>query len=251
MSAGIGLWLRSALFEAGRMPLTVIWSTLSLLTAPFPFRWRYVFISQWARLTLGWLKLTCGIDVQLSGAGHLRGGPFVVMCKHQSAWETLYLQRLLVPQVWVLKRELLWLPFFGWALALARPVAVDRRNGRSAAMKSLLAQGKSRLDDGISIIVFPEGTRIAPGERGTYHVGGALLATHTGYPVLPIAHNAGTLWPKNGFLKYPGRVQITIGAPIAVAGRSAKEVLAETERWIETTVATLPPARLTPTNRDT
>ena len=126
-----------------------------------------------------------------------------------------------MPQVWVLKRELLWLPFFGWALALARPVAVDRRNGRSAAMKNLLAQGKSRLDDGISIIVFPEGAH-RPGERGTY-VGGALLATHTGYPVLPIAHNAGTLWPKNGFpKKYPGRVQITIGAPIAVAGAAPR-----------------------------
>lgn len=238
------LWLRSAVFEAGRITLTVVWSTLSLLTAPLPFRWRYAFISQWARLTLGWLKLTCDIDVEVSGRGHIvPGQPYVVMCKHQSAWETLYLQRLFMPQVWVLKRELLWIPLFGWALALAHPVAIDRRNGRSAAMKSLLAQGRARLEDGISIIVFPEGTRIAPGQRGTYHVGGALLAAHAGYPVLPIAHNAGELWPRNGFLKYPGTVRFVIGPPIATAGRSAKEVLAETERWIEDTVAALPAAR--------
>lgn len=216
-----------------------------------PLRTRNALARCWANVILGGLKYICRLDYRVEGRGNLPPGGHVALWKHSSSWETFAMVTVCPPQVWVLKRELLWLPFFGWALALARPVAVDRRNGRSAAMKSLLAQGKSRLDDGISIIVFPEGTRIAPGERGTYHVGGALLATHTGYPVLPIAHNAGTLWPKNGFLKYPGRVQITIGAPIAVAGRSAKEVLAETERWIETTVAALPPARLTPTNRDT
>lgn len=237
------LWLRSALFEVVRIPLVVTWSLLSLLTWPLPLRYRYLFISQWARMTLAWLRITCGVRWQVRGLENIPSDtPVVVMCKHQSAWETLYLQRLFVPQAWVLKRELLWLPAFGWALALTRPIAINRGDGRQA-IKQVMVQGKERLDDGETVVIFPEGTRVAPGTRGTYHAGGAMLATHAGYPVLPITHNAGECWPRNGFLKYPGTVQVVIGPLMPVTGKSSKQLIGAVEAWIEDTLATLPPAR--------
>ena len=134
----------------------------------------------------------------------------MVLSKHQSAWETVAFQVIFPPQVYVIKRELLWIPFFGWGLAMVSPIAIDRRAGMRA-LKQMLEQGKDRLARGFWVIVYPEGTRIAPGERGTYQTGGAAIASHAGAPVLPVAHNAGTCWRRNAFLKYPGTITVSIG----------------------------------------
>ena len=139
---------------------------------------------------------------------------------------------ILPPHVWVLKRELLWVPFFGWGLAMLSPIAIDRSAG-VRALRQTLDQGRERLKQGFSIVIFPEGTRTAPGKRGKYHSGGAWLAVQTGAPVLPIAHNAGEFWRRNAFLKYPGLVTVSIGAPIQPQEMSAEALNQQVENWIE------------------
>lgn len=230
--------LGSTLFAAGLLVSTLVFAPIALLTFPLPLRWRFLVISRWALVNLGWLRLTCGIRWEVEGREHIPATPGIVMCKHQSAWETLALQALFQPSVWVLKRELLWIPFFGWSLAMLRPIAIDRRAGRRA-MQQIVNQGVDRLRDGCWVVVFPEGTRIAPGQRGRYRPGGALLAARSGLPVTPVAHNAGHCWPPRSFLKYPGTIRMTVGEPIPSQGRSPEAILAEVESWVETTVARL------------
>ena len=228
----------STLFALGLFVSTLVLGPLSLLTVPLPLRARFAFISLWARFNLWWLDRTCGLRFEVEGREHIPARPTVVMCKHQSAWETLALQTIFRPQVWVLKRELLWIPLFGWGLALLRPIAIDRRAGRRA-IEQVVRQGIDRLARGAWVVVFPEGTRVAPRERGRYHIGGALLAERAGAPVVPVAHNAGEFWPRHGFLKRPGVIRLVIGPPIAVADRKAAEILEEVERWVEGTMARL------------
>jgi 1-acyl-sn-glycerol-3-phosphate acyltransferase len=234
----------SALYALGMVVSTLVIGPLSLLTFPLPLRARFAFISQWARFNLWWLERTCGLRFEVEGREHIPAHPTVVMCKHQSAWETLALQTLFRPQAWVLKRELLWIPLFGWGLALLRPIAIDRRAGRRA-IEQVVRQGIERLQGGVWVVVFPEGTRVAPGTRGRYHIGGALLAERANAAVLPVAHNAGEFWPRRSFLKRPGTIRMVIGPPVPAAGRSAPAILQEVESWIEGTMA-----RIGPTHRD-
>lgn len=229
------LFLRSLLFYLGMTISTVIWAPLTLLTFPLPPHHRYRFARQWSCFNLWWLEKTCGIDYRIRGLEHIPASPAVLIAKHQSTWETLALQKIFPPQVWVLKRELLWLPLFGWALALLKPIAIDRK-AINAAVKQVLRQGKERLRDGFWVVIFPEGTRVAPGIRGRYGIGGAMLAAHTGYPLVPVAHNAGEFWPRRGFLKYPGTVEVVIGPAIDSKGKTAKELNVLTETWIEDTM---------------
>ena len=154
------------------------------------------------------------------------------MCKHQSAWETFALQLVFPDQVWVLKRELLFLPFFGWGLALTSPIAIDRSKGKQA-MKQLLEQGKDRLDRGFCVVIFPEGTRMPYGVRGKYKIGGAMLGESSGAPVVPVAHNAGKFWGRNSFLKHPGTIVMSVGQPIDPKGLKADEISRRVEEWIE------------------
>jgi 1-acyl-sn-glycerol-3-phosphate acyltransferase len=147
--------------------------------------------------------------------------------------EALAFQTIFPPQVWVVKRELLWVPFFGWGLAMLSPIAIDRTAG-ARALRQTLEQGRDRLQKGFSIVIFPEGTRVAPGARGTYRSGGAWLAVRTGTPVLPVAHDSGRCWGRNAFLKYPGLITVSIGEPLATAGAGVKEIHARVEHWIET-----------------
>jgi len=135
----------------------------------------------------------------------------------------------------VLKRELLWLPFFGWGLAMTSPIAINRSDGKGA-MKQLLKQGKDRLKQGFCVVIFPEGTRVPYGQRGKYKVGGALLAVSSGVPVVPVAHNAGRLWGRNAFSKHPGLVTMSIGKPIPTQGRKADDISTEVEAWIESEI---------------
>lgn len=226
------LAVRSFVFLLLQISLTPIFSTLAILTFPFPPLTRYRLISSYARTMIWLLGVVCGIRHEVRGLENLPKEPCVVLCKHQSAWETLALQVIFPPQAWVLKRELLWLPFFGWGLAMTSPVAIDRSDGKGA-MKQLLRQGKERLAQGFYVVIFPEGTRVPYGKRGKYKVGGALLAASSGVPVVPVAHNAGRLWGRNAFSKHPGLVTMSIGKPIATQARKADEINAEVEAWIE------------------
>ena len=233
------LVIRSLVFLLLQLVITPVFALLALLTFPLGRMTRYRFISQWAKMMLPILRVVCGIRHEVKGIENLPQQPCVVLCKHQSAWETLALQKVFPPQVWVLKRELLWLPFFGWALALTSPIAIRRSEGK-AAMKQLLQQGKERLAQGFCVVVFPEGTRVPFGQRGKYKIGGVLLAASSGVPVIPVAHNAGRLWGRNAFSKHPGVITMSIGAPIATQGRKADEINAEVEAWIENEIQQLP-----------
>lgn len=224
--------LRSALFNLLMWLSVLVYAPLALLTFPLPYPLRYRFISQWARIIVHLARVLCGVRWHVEGREHLPKGPAIILAKHQSAWETFAFQEIFPIQTWVLKRELLWIPFFGWALALLKPIAIDRGAGRKAVVQ-VIEQGKERLEDGVWIVVFPEGTRTAPGHRRRYGIGGAALAAATGYPVVPVAHNAGSFWPKRGFLKRPGTIRVAIGPTIHTHGKSAEEIIRRTEEWVE------------------
>ncbi len=232
------LVIRSLIFLLLQLIITPVFAMLALLSFPFSRLVRYRFISLWAKMMLPILRLICGIRHEVRGIENLPSQPCVVMCKHQSAWETLALQKIFPPQVWVLKRELLWIPFFGWALALTSPIAIKRSDGKGA-MRQLLEQGKQRLAQGFCVVVFPEGTRIPYGQRGKYKIGGAMLAASSGVPVIPVAHNAGRLWGRNAFSKHPGLITMSVGAPIATTGLKADEINRLVEAWIENEIEKL------------
>jgi 1-acyl-sn-glycerol-3-phosphate acyltransferase len=174
----------------------------------------------------------CGLRYRIIGAENIPKSPSIVLSKHQSAWETLAFQEIFPPQVWVLKKELLRIPFFGWGLAMTSPIAIDR-SAKKKALEQIVDQGKDRLKQGFWIVVFPEGTRIPPGQRGKYRIGGAWLATHTNVPVVPVAHNAGEFWGRNSFVKHSGTITVSIGQPIDPTGMEAGELNAQVEAWIE------------------
>ena len=225
--------LRSALFWLALLLFTPPYALLALASAPLPRMMRYRVISGWSRLTLRCLRGLCGIRWSVEGREHLPARPSVILSKHQSAWETLAFQQIFPPQVLVLKRELLWIPFFGWGLALMSPIAINRGRGM-AALRQMARRGKERLEQGFWVVVFPEGTRVASGRKRKYQPGGAWLAAHAGVAVVPVAHNAGRVWPRNSFLKYPGKVTVRIGPPIESIGRDPEAINAMAEQWIET-----------------
>ncbi len=233
------VFLRSLIFALLQLVITPLYALIAIFTFPFHPLTRYRIISGWALIMLWLLRVLCGIRMEVRGAGNIPREPCVVLCKHQSAWETIALQKVFPPQVWVLKRELLWLPFFGWGLAMTSPIAIKRSEGREA-MKQLLKQGKERLQMGFCVVIFPEGTRIPYGQRGKYKIGGALLGASSGAPVVPVAHNAGRLWGRKSFLKRPGVITMSIGAPIDPAGLKAEEINRCVEEWIENEVTNLP-----------
>jgi 1-acyl-sn-glycerol-3-phosphate acyltransferase len=232
------LAVRSLVFFALQVLLTVIWSLLALLTFPFGALARYRFITLWSHMVVWLARTVCGIRYELHGTENLPRQPSIVLSKHQSAWETLAFQVFLPPQVWVLKRSLLFLPFFGWGLAMMNPIAIDRGAGRRA-LKQMAEQGRDRLARGFWIVIFPEGHRFAPGHKGTYHIGGAWLATQMRAPVVPVALNSGYLWRRDAFLKLPGTITVSIGRPIDPSGMKAEELNRRIEDWIETEVARL------------
>lgn len=225
------LYLRSSLFFIFMVVTAIIFALLGGLTWPFSFATRYRVISQWAKLNLKWLKFTCNLSYEVEGLEHLPKETAIVFCKHASTWETLALQAFLPPQTWVLKQELLRVPFFGWGLALLKPVAIDRASGRQA-LKQLIERGKVCLDEGRWLIIFPEGTRMAPGTMRKFGFGGALLAEKSGHPVVLVAHNAGHLWPRHSFLKHPGVIRVKIGPVIDSKNLKAAEINERAEQWM-------------------
>ena len=226
------IFLRSMVFLLVKAMLTIPFSLITLMTFPLPAMTRYRVISKWSWIVTWLSRVIVGIRYRVEGLENLPAGPAVILSKHQSAWETIVFQQIFPPLSFVLKKNLLYIPFFGWGLALFSPIAIDRAAGREA-LKQIETQGRARLKTGFWVLIFPEGTRVAPGEVGKHQVGGAWLAVKAGVPVVPVAHNAGRLWPKNGFRKYPGEIVVKIGPPIETTDRKATLVLAETEAWIE------------------
>lgn len=238
----LAAFLRSLVFEVVRFLLTVAFALISLLTFAFRPMTRYRIITTWSHLIVALAGAICGVRYRVIGREHLPTEPSIVLSKHQSAWETLAFQVILPPQVWVLKRELLRVPFFGWGLAMMSPIAIDRGSA-TRSLKQTVEQGRDRLANNWWIVIFPEGTRIAPGTRGRYHLGGAWLACQTGAPVVPVAHNAGTIWGKNAFIKYPGTITVSIGPALRPESMKADALNRKVEDWIETEVARIGSAR--------
>jgi len=224
--------LRSTFYTLLQIIITPLYTLIVLASFPLTPLNRYRITSGWAHIMLYLTRVICGVHYRVLGIENIPKTPSIVLSKHQSAWETLAFQQIFPAQVWVLKKELLHIPFFGWGLAMTSPIAINRSSGRSA-LKQIVQQGKDRLKQGLWIVIFPEGTRIVPGKKGKYGIGGAWLATHTGVSVVPVAHNAGELWGKNSFIKRPGTITVSIGAPIDPAGMKASELNARVEEWIE------------------
>ncbi|VAX01847.1 Acyl-CoA:1-acyl-sn-glycerol-3-phosphate acyltransferase [hydrothermal vent metagenome] len=231
-------FIRSLLFSIVMLLLTLLVALVGFTVAPFPVKVRNFFIRFYALLTLAAIKYICGIRYEVTGTENIGTQACVVMANHQSTWETLAVQAIFPHLSFVVKRELLWLPFFGWALAMLKPIAINRRSGRNA-MQQVVEQGKDRLDSGIWVVIFPEGTRTAYGEKARYKKGGAILAHSSGYNVVPMAHNAGKFWPKKGFLKKPGTIKVVIGEKIISNTLTVDEIIEKTEIWIESTKKTL------------
>ena len=234
--------LRSTLFLVGACIVTAIFGLLVPAAGLFGYRPATRTAQVYCLLVLKWVEWTCGIHYKVTGWEHVPPGPAVIMAKHQSAWETLFIESSFPPQCWIVKRELLWLPFVGWGLLAVRCISIDRSSGH-AARDQILEQGAKRLKQGMWVSIFPEGTRIAPGKRGRYGIGGAYLAARTGTPILPIAHNAGEVWGRYAFRKRPGVVTVVIGPVIRTEGRDAADVNADVENWIEGQMRIISPER--------
>lgn len=233
------LVLRSALFYFGYV-LAIVWFGVTglLVCSWLPYHIRSPYLLLWNRFTLAWLRLSCGINYQVKG--NIPGTPTVVLSKHESQWETYYLQLALHPVATILKKELLEIPLFGWGLRLMEPIPIDRSSPREA-IKQMLKLGVERVNTGMSVLVFPEGTRTQVGAKGRYAKGGAGIAIKAGVQVLPVAHNAASFWPPHRWIKYPGTITVSIGTPIDTKGRGAAEVTEEARSWIEAEIALIRP----------
>ena len=231
-------YIRSTLYLAFMWLTIPFASFLFLLAFPVPYKYRSKLISSWSKITLHVLSFLCGLKFEISGQENIPESPCIIFCKHQSTWETMALQLLFTPQVWILKRELLWVPFFGWTLASMKSIAIDRSSGKKA-LRQIVEQGTRRLKEGNWVIIFPEGTRKLPGQKPNYKIGGAMLAKSSGYDVLPIAHNAGEFWPKGQYIKKPGLIKMVIGPVIKSSDLKTKQINQQAEQWIESTIESL------------
>jgi 1-acyl-sn-glycerol-3-phosphate acyltransferase len=230
--------LRGYLFYAGYAVITFWFPLTGLLLSFLPYRIRGRYIIGWNYCCIWWLRLTCGVKFKVIGKENLPDGPYVALAKHQSQWETFFLQGFLFPICFVLKQELLKIPFFGWGLKLMNPIAIDRSNPRQA-MRQTQEQGLQRLAEGNSVLIFPEGTRIPSGQTGKFARGGSNLAIEAKVPVVPIAHNAGQCWPADEFIKHPGTVTVVIGKPIDSSAMDSRQLTEQVKSWIDQEVAKL------------
>lgn len=225
-------YLRSLVFTTYMMVSACVYGTFMALCFWLPYRVQFAIARNWARVLLKLLDRLCGLGFRIEGLENLPEGSHIVMCNHTSAWETIAPFLIFPPQVWVLKRELLWIPFVGWGLKLLRPIAINRVEGHRA-VNQVIEQGRERLSRGLWVVIFPEGTRVTAGETRRYGLSGALLATETGRLVVPMAHDAGRFWPRRGFLKKPGTIHVVIGQPIVSADKKPRELNDEIRASIE------------------
>lgn len=229
-------FIRSLIFVIFSQVFTVFYSFICMASYPFSMQCRYNVVMGWTRMMVWSIQYLCGVKYEVEGLHHIpKDRVGIVLSKHQSTWETFYLPTVFNLCAIILKRELLWVPFFGWGLGALSPISINRQ-ARSSAMAQIISKGKKCLQKGRWILIFPEGTRIPYGEVGKYKLGGARLAVETGYPVLPVAHNAGRYWPKRKIMKYPGTIKVVFGPLIETEGLTPDEVMAKTQEWIETTI---------------
>ena len=228
-------YTRSLLFYLVYSVTLVIFGTISCTIGTLmPHKMRQNVVTCANAIIVKWLCISCGVRLKIDGLENLPDSPCVFLSKHQSGWETFFLQRMLRPASTILKRELLWIPFFGWGLYFMRPIAINRSNPREA-MKQILSIGKQRLAEGNNVLIYPEGTRTAFGKVGNYGRSGAALAIASGVPVIPVSHNAGYCWPAHKFIKWPGQIHVSIGKPIETTDKDSKELTEQVKDWIETT----------------
>ncbi|MFO8155915.1 MAG: lysophospholipid acyltransferase family protein [Pseudomonadota bacterium] len=220
-------WL---VFAVAAVPFGIL--AIAMWIGRLPFSLRFRIVSLWAGLGVHWLRLTCGVKWRVEGAENIPSQPCIIAANHQSTWETLFLQQLFRPQSWVLKRSLFWIPFFGWGLRSLEPVAIDRSRGR-AALRQIIDQGTPLLEHHRWIVIFPEGTRLATGQTRRWGSGASMLATHSGYPIVPLAHDSGRCWPRGSLVFQPGTITVRIGPPIAIGGRTADQLTEVVRAWVE------------------
>ena len=225
------LIIRSTLFWILFLPAVVVCACVVSLLAFMPLRFRMGIVKGWIAWSLGCLRITCGLGYRVEGQENIPEKGFIVRSKHSSTWETIAIQRLFRPMVWVVKRELTWIPAFGWALKSMNAIALNRGTGRKA-INQLIEESQKHMDDGRILMLFPEGTRVLPLQRKPFKLGGAIVSKRTGYSVLPIAHNAGEFWPRHSWIKWPGTIRVVIGPPIDPEDKSPEEIIAEVGDWI-------------------
>jgi 1-acyl-sn-glycerol-3-phosphate acyltransferase len=233
---------RSALFLMLAILITAPAGFLVTLAVVLPMRWRFRIVGVWRKGFMALCAHVLGLRYRVVGHENIPAVPSVVLSKHQSAWETVGLQDIFPPQVYVLKRSLLLIPFLGWAFAAIKMILIDRKAGKNA-LRQVERQGVERLRAGYWVIVFPEGTRTAPGEIQRFKIGGALLAVSAGVPAVPVAHDAGEFWPRNAFIKKPGLIPVSIGPPIDPRGKTAQQVNTLAEQWIGAEMRKISPHR--------
>jgi 1-acyl-sn-glycerol-3-phosphate acyltransferase len=233
--------IRSILYMLIQIPVTILFCIAACLLIVVPHRWRYYFVTRWTMTMLFFLKHICKITCEVIGQENIPKEPGVVLCKHQSAFETMYLQKIFPIQTWVIKRELQWVPFFGWGLALLHPIAIDRKN--KASKQKLIADGIKKIAEGLWVVIFPEGTRVKVGSTGRFTRSGSELAIAANAWVVPVALNAGIFWPRNSFLKYPGKITIEIGKAFKPSDLNPNitgpELTDYVKEWIEKTTLKL------------
>jgi len=226
------LYIRSLVFWVFHALTVFLVVGVLLVFFWLPINQRYAIASSWAKMNINFLKMSCNLDYQIKGKENIPEEASLVLSNHQSTWETLAFQHFLPNQLWVLKKELLRVPVFGWGLALISPIAIDRSAGKKA-VEQIIEQGRKKLEQGRWVIMFPEGTRIAPGVDSKYKMGGFIFASRINHPVIPVAHNAGEYWPKHSFIKHPGTITVSIGKPINADSMEPADIKKEVEGWIK------------------
>ncbi len=224
------LLLRSLLYFVGSIISLILISFSGLLLIFASYSTRQKFLSQWAIFCMWWLKITLNIKTKVVGRENIINSSCIIISNHQSTWETLAFQTIFPAHTWVLKRELLWLPVFGWSLALLNPIIINRGE-KLNAIKKVIKQGADRLEKGISIVIYPEGTRQPYKKLGVYQNGGSAIAKKTGYSIVPVYHNAGKIWPKGSFIKKPGVITVVIGEAISQSNLKPSEVTENIRQW--------------------
>ena len=230
------LWLiiRSTLFWPPFLLITLTSGLFLCLLMIFPFSVRIAVVRLWINLSLGLLHVICGLKYVVEGTENIPDNGFIVMSKHSSTWEAIALQKFFDPMIWVVKRELTWIPIFGWGLIAVNAIALDRGTGRKA-INQLIEKSKKRMDEGRILMLFPEGTRVMPKQQKPFKMGGAIISQRTGYAVLPVAHNAGEYWPRHSWIKWPGTIRVVIGKPIDPEGKEPAEIIGLVKDWIVST----------------
>ncbi len=229
-------WLgaRSTLFWIGFLPVTLLTGVMLSLLFFTPLIVRISVVKLWIGYSLVILYICCGLKYRVEGQENIPEHGFIIMSKHSSTWETIAMQKFFDPMVWVVKRELTWIPIFGWGLKAMNPIALDRGTGRKA-IKQLILESKRRMDQGRIFMLFPEGTRVLPMQPKPFKLGGAIISQKTGYAILPIAHNAGEYWPRHSWIKWPGTIRVVIGKPIEPDSKNSEQIIGAVKEWINAT----------------